>query len=162
MLYFSSVDAKIRKILKKYVAFVEFSVKKAYNICKEVIKVCANLGKKIKELRKSLGLSQLEFSKVIGISRSYLGDIETGRKKKVDFSIIDKISSISGKPTSYFLSEKEEKIKIIQYEILDSAIELLISKGLIAKDGKVNEQYKDMVWSILEKEIAMKIERRTK
>lgn len=124
--------------------------------------MCVNLGKKVKELRKSLGLSQVEFSKIIGISRSYLGDIETGRKKKVDFSVLDRISSISGKPTSYFLSERDEEIKIIQYEILDSAIELLISKGLISKDGKVDERYKDMVWSILEKEIAMKIERRTK
>lgn len=121
--------------------------------------MCDNLADKVKKLRKSMGLSQVEFAKLLGISRSYLGDIETGRNKGTKFSLINKLSNVTGKPIGYF---SDGEIEIAQYEILDATIEMLINKGLISKDGKVDKRYKDMVWETLEGEIAMKMERRSK
>ena len=39
-----------------------------------------NLGRRIRKLRKSLGMSQYVFSKMAGINRTYLIDVEKGRR----------------------------------------------------------------------------------
>jgi len=43
---------------------------------------------KIKSIRKELGYTQIDFAKILGISRSYLGDLETGRLKGSNVQLI--------------------------------------------------------------------------
>lgn len=87
-----------------------------------------DLGEKIKKIRKELGLSQEEFAKRLGISRSNLRDLEIGKNKGGNLSIIDKLSTISGKPASFFIKTGSE-VKLNKYEILDSTADKLIAKG---------------------------------
>jgi transcriptional regulator with XRE-family HTH domain len=110
----------------------------------------------IKSVRKELHLTQEEFSKKLGISRSYLGDLETGRLKGSNVQLISKLSDISGKPMEYFL-DKDSDIK--QYEILDAGIEMLLSKNLISRDGDILDPVaENILLEILKKEIKLKIE----
>ncbi|NFN09377.1 helix-turn-helix domain-containing protein [Clostridium botulinum] len=111
---------------------------------------------KIKAVRKDLGLTQIEFAKRLGISRSYLGDLETGRLKGSNVKIISKLSDLSGKSMEYFLG-KDAEIK--QYEILDSAIEMLLDKNLISSEGEISDKTaENILLEILKKEIKLKIE----
>lgn len=120
-----------------------------------------DLGEKIKKIRKELGLSQEEFAKRLGISRSNLRDLEIGKNKGGNLSIIDKLSTISGKPASFFIKTGSE-VKLNKYEILDSTADKLIAKGKIDKNGKVDPTFKDSVWEIVELEFKLKQERESK
>lgn len=108
-----------------------------------------------------MNLTQQEFAKLLGISRGNLGDLENGKNKGGNLSLIRKLSEVTGKEISYFLNSDSE-IHINQYEVLDNAINMLIAKGAISKDGKVSPKYKNILFEILEQEIALKIERRSK
>jgi len=113
---------------------------------------------KVKEIRKEMGLTQEEMAKKLNISRSYLGDIERGRLKGTNVKIISKLSDVTGKPMEYFLGKD---VEVKQYDILDSAIELLIEKDLIDHNGDiVDETSKEIIWNILKKEIQLKMKNR--
>lgn len=116
------------------------------------------LKNKVKEVRKELGLTQEEMAKKLNISRSYLGDIERGRLKGTNVKIISKLSDVTGKPMEYFLGKD---VEVRQYDILDSAIDLLIEKELIDINGDIkDETSKEILWNILKKEIQLKIKNR--
>lgn len=113
---------------------------------------------KIKQTRKEMNLTQQEFAKLLGISRGNLGDLENGKNKGGNLSLIRKLSEVTGKEISYFLNSDDDII-INQYEVLDNAINMLIKKGAISEDGKVLPKYKNILFEILEQEIALKLER---
>ncbi|WP_242655198.1 helix-turn-helix transcriptional regulator [Clostridium cellulovorans] len=113
---------------------------------------------KIKELRKEMGLTQEEFASKLEISRSYYCDIERGRLKGTNVKIISKLSDVTGKPMEYFL---DKDVEVKQYDILDSALNMLIEKGLINSDGEItDETSRNIVMEILKKEIQLKIKSR--
>ncbi|GAA0774394.1 helix-turn-helix domain-containing protein [Clostridium subterminale] len=113
---------------------------------------------KVKEIRKEMGLTQEEFAKKLNISRSYLGDIERGRLKGTNVKIISKLSDVTGKPMEYFLGKD---VEVKQYDILDSALDLLIDKGLIDNNGDItDETSKEIILNILKKEIQLKMKNR--
>lgn len=113
---------------------------------------------KVKQTRKEMNLTQQEFAKLLGISRGNLGDLENGKNKGGNLSLIRKLSEVTGKEISYFLNSDDDII-INQYEVLDNAINMLIKKGAISEDGKVLPKYKNILFEILEQEIALKLER---
>lgn len=113
---------------------------------------------KVKSIRKEMGLTQEEFAKKLDISRSYLGDIERGRLKGTNVKIISKLSDITGKPMEYFM---DKEVELRQYDILDSAIDMLIANNLIDNEGNITDKTsKEIIWSILKKEIQLKIKNR--
>ncbi|NFO40345.1 helix-turn-helix transcriptional regulator [Clostridium botulinum] len=110
---------------------------------------------KVKDIRKNLGLTQEEFAKKLGISRSYYSDIERGRLKGTNVKIISKLSDVTGKPMEYFLGKD---IEVKQYDILDSALDVLIEKNIIDNDGNIlDETSRNIILDILKKEIQLKI-----
>lgn len=114
---------------------------------------------KIKKSRKEMNLTQQEFAKLLGISRGNLGDLENGKNKGGNLSPIRKLSEVTGKETSYFL-DSNSKLPVKEYAVLDTTINMLITKGSISKSGKVPPKYKKILLEILEQEIALKLERR--
>lgn len=114
---------------------------------------------KIKKSRKEMNLTQQEFAKLLGISRGNLGDLENGKNKGGNLSLIRKLSEVTGKETSYFL-DSNSKLPVKEYAVLDTTINMLITKGAISKSGKVPPKYKKILLEILEQEIALKLERR--
>jgi len=114
------------------------------------------LGNKLKEVRKELGLTQEQLAKRLGVSRSYIGDIETGRLKGTNVQLISKLADLSGKSMEYFL---DKNVEVKQYDILDSAIDMLIDKNMIDKEGNiVDDTAKNILLEILKKEIKLKLE----
>lgn len=114
------------------------------------------LGNKLKEVRKELGLTQEQLAKRLGVSRSYIGDIETGRLKGTNVQLISKLADLSGKSMEYFL---DKDVEVKQYDILDSAIDMLIDKNMIDKEGSiVDDTAKNILLEILKKEIKLKLE----
>lgn len=53
-------------------------------------KICKQVGFRLKQIRMSLGLSQLQFACEYDLSRSYLADLENG-KRNISISTLDKI-----------------------------------------------------------------------
>ena len=60
------------------------------------------IGTKIRKLRIDNNLSQPELSNLLGISQPTLCNIESGDRKKIDFSLIQKICVVFKKDFSYF------------------------------------------------------------
>ena len=60
------------------------------------------IGRKIRKLRVTHNLSQPELSNLLGISQSSLCGIESGERKKIDFSLIQKICVIFKIDLNYF------------------------------------------------------------
>jgi transcriptional regulator with XRE-family HTH domain len=60
------------------------------------------IGTKIRKLRIAHNLSQPELSKMLNISQSTLCNIESGDRKKIDFSLIQKICTLFNKDLNYF------------------------------------------------------------
>ncbi|MDU4882962.1 helix-turn-helix domain-containing protein [uncultured Clostridium sp.] len=116
------------------------------------------LNDKIKLVRKELGLTQEEMAKKLSISRSYLGDLEKGRSKGSNVKILSKLAQLSGKSLEYFIDDINS-IKIEQYQVLDSSIEMFYEKGYIHEDGTVDSSIESILLEILRKEIKVKIER---
>lgn len=111
---------------------------------------------KVKECRKEMRLTQLEFSKKVGISRSYLADIERGCIKG-SVELISKLSEATNKPMSYFIDS--ENMIVNSYDVLDKTIELLYRNEEISNEGVMSDWAKEMLMKVLEKEVALKIER---
>jgi len=63
--------------------------------------MCA-IGTKIRKLRIENNLSQPELSILLGISQPTLCNIESGDRKKIDFSLIQKICLVFNKDLSFF------------------------------------------------------------
>ncbi|KIC02590.1 helix-turn-helix domain-containing protein [Flavobacterium sp. JRM] len=68
------------------------------------------VGAKIMELRKIKKLSQFELSNRLGISLTALCDIESGKNKKIDFLLIDKICNELDVEFNYFLENPNPKV----------------------------------------------------
>ena len=95
-----------------------------------------NAGIKIANLRKNKKLSQPELAHRLGISQTALCDIESGKTKKVDFMLMDKVCKEFEVDSDYF--RDTTKLKQI---ISDSAV------GYLAE----TQNFSSMPEGILEK-----------
>lgn len=112
---------------------------------------------KFKLYRKENNLTQKQFAEILEMKRTAITEIERG-KVKGTMKLIQKLSDVTNKPSSYWLDgESEQNYKT--YESLDIIIDVLIDSDMISKDGKVNELGIKMIMSVLEKEIALKIKK---
>lgn len=105
---------------------------------------------KLKEYRKEINLSQTDLAKKLGIARSTLSDMENGRIKG-KLTVITKLADISGKDIGYWTGDGD--INIRKYEALDILIKAMIENGHIKEGGKIPEEYREIVLTVLEKEI---------
>lgn len=115
------------------------------------------LSEKIKMVRRELGFTQEEFARKLKISRSNLRDLETGKNKGGNLVLLNKLSDVTKKPISFFIKDYDTNLN--SYEILDDMANKLISLGKIDKQGKVDLEFKDSIWEILELEFRLKQER---
>lgn len=65
-----------------------------------------SIGIKIRRLRESKKLSQPELAHKLGISQTALCEIESGKTKKIDFLLMDKVCREFEVDFEYFLKEK--------------------------------------------------------
>ena len=61
-----------------------------------------NFSRVIRKLRKSKGIRQYVLSEKIGIAKSYLSELENG-KRKISFSVLERISKAFGIPVSIII-----------------------------------------------------------
>ena len=66
-----------------------------------------NVGVKIANLRKNKKLSQPELAHRLGISQTALCDIESGKTKKIDFVLMDKVCKELEVDSDYFRVDKQ-------------------------------------------------------
>lgn len=115
---------------------------------------------KLKDYRISLGLTQAEFSAKYGISRTTISELESGRKSP-SLKMINKISSLTGTNTSYWLSSDDDNVSFEQFEGLTVVINKLISTGDIDENGKMNDDAKALIFKILEAEIKLMLKKKS-
>lgn len=68
------------------------------------------IGIKIKELRKIKELSIIELSNKLGVSYSELYNIESGKNKKIEFLLMDKVCNVFDVDFNYFLKSPNPKV----------------------------------------------------
>lgn len=68
-----------------------------------------DIGIKIATLRKKRKLSQPELAFQLGVSQTALCEIESGKTKKIDFKLMDKICEILEVDFDYFLEKNRLK-----------------------------------------------------
>ncbi len=107
----------------------------------------STIGKKIRRLRVENNLSQPELSNLLGISQSTLCNIESGDRKKIDFSLIQKISIIFNKDLNYFKEdsdclELDSNENQSEYnEVVTGAFSIIIDQiRLLVKDNKTKSK----------------------
>lgn len=95
-----------------------------------------DLNEKIKLLRKSKGETGEQLAKATGVSKSFISDIESGKKERITFRFIEELSNYYEIELDYF-REQPVKTKDIDYilenESLKSRLDYLESglKNLI-------------------------------
>ena len=119
------------------------------------------LGDKVKEIRCEMGLTQLKFAKLVGTTRANISDIERGKNKAGNLKILSKISLVTGKPIAYFV-EGDPAFQLNQYDVLDETLNMLIENGHVDSNNHIEKKYMPLIMGILEKEIALKVERKKK
>jgi len=68
-----------------------------------------DIGIKILKLRNSKNLSQPELSHRLGISQTALSEIETGKTKKIDFLLVNKICKEFNVDFECFMTDKQNE-----------------------------------------------------
>lgn len=116
------------------------------------------LSEKLKEFRKENKLTQKELAKKLGVSRSNIAEMEAGRVKG-KLTIIKQLAELSEKPLSWWADTENNDIKIDTYDAINTFIDTLIDTNIIKDDGKIPNNLKDTIITILEKEIQLKIYR---
>lgn len=93
-----------------------------------------SIGTKIAKLRREKRISQPELAHILQISQTSLCDIESGKTKKVDFKIVEKICEYFDVDFEYFLdtAKQEQNIK-------DSAIGYMAKKQIFNSSEKLIE-----------------------
>ena len=104
-----------------------------------------SIGTKIRKLRIQNKLSQPELASKLNISQTALSEIESGKTKKVDFLLMDKVCNVFGVNFDYFLEDKKVfKIKNnTGVAVGDNAIVNTISEKLI-------QQYEERIKELKE------------
>lgn len=95
-----------------------------------------DLNEKIKMLRKSKGETVEQLAKATGVSKSFISDIESGKKERITFRFIEELSNYYEIELDYF---REQPVKtkeldyILENESLKSRLDYLESglKNLI-------------------------------
>lgn len=87
-----------------------------------------NINEKIKLLRKSKGETGEQLAKATGVSKSFISDIESGKKERISFSFVEQLSNHYGIELDYFRGEpvKTKNIDyVLENESLKSRIDYL-------------------------------------
>ena len=103
-----------------------------------------SVGSKIRKLRIQNKLSQPELASKLNISQTALSEIESGKTKKVDFLLMDKVCNVFGVNFDYLEDKKVFKIKNnTGVAVGDNAIVNTISEKLI-------QQYEERIKELKE------------
>lgn len=110
---------------------------------------------KLKQYRKDHGLTQNQFSKEIGISRSYLADLENGRKL-ANIKTLSKIANATNTTISDWIDIQDNSLEknYKDFEALSVFLDNLMEAGEI-KNGIIPDIYKDSIIKLLEVELKL-------
>jgi transcriptional regulator with XRE-family HTH domain len=96
-----------------------------------------NVGIKIKKLRESKKLTQPELAHRLGISQTALCEIESGKTKKIDFLLMDKVCTEFEVDFDYFTERKHlkqiNKDNAVGYLADNQTFNGLIPEGILEK-----------------------------
>ncbi|WP_283692699.1 helix-turn-helix domain-containing protein [Clostridium perfringens] len=113
------------------------------------------LANKLKQYRKDHGLTQNQFSEKIGISRSYLADLENGRKL-ANIKTLNKIASATNSSLNEWIDKTDNTLEknYKRFEVLGIYLDNLKAAGKII-DGVIPPAYYESIIKILEAELKL-------
>jgi transcriptional regulator with XRE-family HTH domain len=104
-----------------------------------------DVGVKISNLRNNKKLSQLELAHRLGISQTALCDIESGKTKKIDFMLMDKVCKEFEVDFDYFV--EKQKVKQVNK---DNSVGYLATNQAFNFSEKLIEQYEERIKELKE------------
>lgn len=113
---------------------------------------------KLKQYRESCGLTQDRFAKETGISRGIVSMIEAG-KRPPSKKVLQLLSEHSKKSIDWWYGKNEEIFSDLN--ALSTLLDYMIEKGMIEKDGTMDDKSKDFIWRLIEAEIKNKIDKQS-
>lgn len=113
------------------------------------------VGVKISNLRKHKKLSQPELAHRLGISQTALCDIESGKTKKIDFMLMDKVCEEFDVNIDYFV--ENQKLKQVNK---DNSVGYFAENQVFNVSEKLIEQYEERIKEL--KEIIVEFKARLK
>ena len=107
------------------------------------------------EYMNKQGLRPVDLGEKLDISKRTVSRVIRGvSAPSVDF--LEKLSNISGKSINWWLHGVEEYRSL---ESLNTLIDTFIEKGFIKPNEPIEKVYEDMLYTMLEKEIEVKLEK---
>ena len=112
---------------------------------------------RLKEWIQNNGIKQTEIAEKAGVTCGYVSSVVNGRKPPSE-NILNALIEMSGKYSTWWLFGKDD------YDNLDSLnalINTFIKTGQIRSDGSMDDEIREILITMLEKEIRVKLENKT-
>jgi len=112
----------------------------------------------LERLRKYVSennIKQVDIAKRANISRSNISNVLGGRRQPSE-ELLTALSEMSGKSINWWLNGSDEYDKLYS---LNSLLDFFIENGDIKKDGSMDDETRQIIHTMLEKEIRVKLEK---
>ena len=113
-----------------------------------------SIGERITKYMREEGINQTKLALLLDINRSYLSQVIGGLKPPSQ-NLIVKLAKVSGKSVNYWLHGKNEYDNLYS---LNKLIDMFIDEGAIKPNGSYDDDIKDILFKMLNKEIKIKLE----
>ena len=112
---------------------------------------------KLKQYREGCGLTQEQFAEETGISRGIVSMIEAD-KRPPSKRVLALLAEHSKKSIDWWYGNNEKDFGDLN--ALNTLLDYMIEKGMIDKEGVMDDKSKDFIWKLIEAEIKNKIEKK--
>lgn len=114
-----------------------------------------NFLERFKKYIKDNDIKQVDIAKKANISRANVSNVLSGRRQPSE-ELLTALSEISGKSINWWLHGSDEYNNLYA---LNELIDFFIKNGHIKQDGSMDEETKQIMHTMLEKEIRVKLEK---
>lgn len=112
--------------------------------------------KRFKEWIKENKIKQIDLANKLGVNKSYISNVAAGRVAP-NKQLVDLLVDMSGKSCNWWLHGVDEYDNL---HSLNMVVNALIESGQIRSDGSYDDDIKEMLVMLLNKEIQVKLDKK--
>jgi transcriptional regulator with XRE-family HTH domain len=123
-----------------------------YNVCE--VKTMSFI-ERLKKYIKEENIKQIDIAKKANMSRGSVSNVISGRRQPNE-ELLTALSEISGRSINWWLHGTDEYDNLYS---LNSLLDYFIKDGSIKNDGSMEDETRQIIYTMLEKEIRVKLEK---